>query len=253
MSTDCGRLHSNLVWTMPAYGSSFLRPEQEIWHSHLPQGWCWWSPGEILLLLSELLILQYPWSQTSRHCLANSDFNHDLFFTTASSSSSSIIFQNFCFFGTLWLEDWNNFTHPTFGSALLQGSSDQREPNASETCASDSYMLDAHSLLPPPLPSSVFCKVHQIKKIQMLLRHVHQILTSCCLFLQSLLDRMFLITTTIFCSLQHESESNASLRHVHQILTCLFLPSLLNHMLVTTAIFWCPIAKIYARMLSYFF
>ncbi len=157
------------------------------------------------------------------------------------------------FFVTLWHEDWNNFTHPTFGSALLQGSSDQREPNASETCASDSYILDAHSLLPLPLPSSVFCKVHQIKKIQMLLRHVHQILTSCCLFLQSLLDRIFLITTTIFCSLQHESESNASLRHVHQILTCLFLPSLLNHMLVTTAIFWCPIAKTYARMLSYFF
>ncbi len=108
-------------------------------------------------------------------------------------------------------------------------------------------------MLPLPLPSSVFCKVHQIKKIQMLLRHLHQIHTSCCLFLQSLLVCMFLITTTIFCSLQHASESNASLRHVHQILKCLFLPSLLNHMLVTTAIFWCPIAKTYARMYKLFF
>jgi hypothetical protein len=140
---------------------------------------------------------------------------------------------------------------PSF--CFLQGASDYENSNASQTCASDSYMLDAHSLLPLPLPSSVFCKVHQIKKIQMLLRHVHQIHTSCCLFLQSLLVCMFLITTTIFCSLQHASESNASLRHVHQILKCLFLPSLLNHMLVTTAIFWCPIAKTYARMYKLFF
>jgi hypothetical protein len=69
------------------------------------------------------------------------------------------------FFCTLWHEDWNNFTHTTFGSALLQRASDQREPNASQTCASDSCMLDVHSLLLLPLPSSAFCKVHQIKKI----------------------------------------------------------------------------------------
>ncbi len=95
------------------------------------------------------------------HCLANSDLNplhHSLLLPSVFFFFFFFYFLEPLWFCTLWHEEGDDFAFSIFWSALPQGASDQRKPNASQMCASHSHMLNLHGLPPLLPPSSVFAR-----------------------------------------------------------------------------------------------